>query len=91
MDEQHTPAERSAPWRARMVPGRAPLPVYANDAPLTPAPAAPAPDLTADRAALRELHRPASIARVERAPAERPVPQRDGHAAWAVQRVEQGW
>ena len=51
----------AAPWRNRLVPGTAPTPVYADDAPLADTPARP--PMSADRAALYALHAPASIAR----------------------------
>ena len=68
MEQTHTTptaAPAAAPWRNRMVPGTAPAPVYANDAPLSDAPARP--PMSADRAALYALHAPASIASVPRA------------------------
>ena len=60
MEQTHT-TPPAAPWRTRMVPGTAPAPVYADDAPLAAVPARP--PMSADRAALYALHAPASIAR----------------------------
>ena len=34
MEQTHTTASATAPWRHRMVPGTAPAPTYADDAPL---------------------------------------------------------
>ena len=63
MEQTHTTttASAAAPWRNRMVPGAAPAPVYANDAPLADVPERPS--MSADSAALYALHAPASIAR----------------------------
>ena len=64
MEQTHTTPTATppaAPWRNRMVPGTAPAPVYANDAPLADVPVRT--QMSADRAALYALHAPASIAR----------------------------
>ena len=64
MEQTHTTPTTTpavAPWHNRMVPGTAPAPIYADDAPLAAVPVRT--PMSADRAALYALHAPASIAR----------------------------